>query len=430
MRRIATLLISAAAAPLLAAPTTVQTDYVPTWYEQFAKPTDSALPWTFWYWMYGNVSDEGIRLDLQAMKEASIKGFYLMPIKSAADGKGLGGDSEQLSPEWWKRMDTVFHTADSLNLEMGIHICDGFALAGGPWIKPEESMQRVVWSDTIINGGGIRNLVMPRPQKISNGYYEDIALLAYPATYCDDNKPKASVEFPFKSSKPCDIVMEYDKPFTLRSVEIVTGGNNYQAHRFKVYASDNGTDYKFVREISPARQGWQNTDALATYAIPATTARYFKFCWTPEGSNPGSEDMDAAKWKPNLKIGGLNLGSEPVIDGYEGKSGAVWRVSKYFPVDDKECVDPSKVIDLTPRLRRPSTTDAPLAFSLPKGKWHLVRIGHTSTGHTNATGGGAEDWNATSFRQPPLTSSSTTGLPPSTAMLPSTWQGKCLPDCM
>ena len=72
MRRIATLLISAAAAPLLAAPTTVQTDYVPTWYEQFAKPTDSALPWTFWYWMYGNVSDEGIRLDLQAMKEASI----------------------------------------------------------------------------------------------------------------------------------------------------------------------------------------------------------------------------------------------------------------------------------------------------------------------------------------------------------------------
>ena len=98
--------------------------------------------------------------------------------------------------------------------------------------------------------------------------------------------------------------------------------------------------------------------------------------------------MDAAKWKPNLKIGGLNLGSEPVIDGYEGKSGAVWRVSKYFPVDDKECVDPSKVIDLTPRLRRPSTTDAPLAFSLPKGKWHLVRIGHTSTGHTNATGGG------------------------------------------
>ena len=98
--------------------------------------------------------------------------------------------------------------------------------------------------------------------------------------------------------------------------------------------------------------------------------------------------MDAAKWKPNLRIGGMILGSEPVIDGYEGKSGIVWRVSKDFPIDDKECVNPSKVIDLTSRLMQSSKQDEPLAFTLPKGKWHIVRIGHTSTGHTNATGGG------------------------------------------
>ena len=98
--------------------------------------------------------------------------------------------------------------------------------------------------------------------------------------------------------------------------------------------------------------------------------------------------MDAAKWKPNLKIGGMNLGSEPVIDGYEGKSGVVWRVSKEFPVDDKECVDPTKVIDLTDRLMLSSAKGTPLSFTLPKGRWHIVRIGHTSTGHTNATGGG------------------------------------------
>lgn len=365
----------------------------PTWYEQFCQPQNQAKPWTFWYWMFGNVSDEGIRLDLHAMHDAGIKGFYLMPIKDPADSKdGLGGSSRQLSQEWWKRIDTVFHTADSLNLEMGIHFSDGFALAGGPWIKPEESMQKVVWSDTIVSGGKFnindKNLKLPLPKNIYKDYYEDIALYAYPATYADDRKPKASVEFPFKSTKPCDIIMQYDEPFTLRSVEIVTGGNNYQAHRFKVYASDNGVDYRFVREIYPARQGWQNTDALATYAIPATKAKYFKFHWTPEGSDPGSEDMDAAKWKPNLKIGGLNLGSEPVIDGYEGKSGVVWRVSKDFPVNDSECVNPTKVIDLTNKLLLSSTKDAPLGFSLPKGKWHIVRIGHTSTGHTNATGGG------------------------------------------
>lgn len=367
----------------------------PTWYEQFARPLDKSLPWTFWYWMFGNVSDEGIRLDLNAMHDAGIKGFYLMPIKDPTDSKdGLGGNSRQLSTEWWKRMDTAFRTADSLNLEMGIHFCDGFALAGGPWIKPEESMQKVVWSDTIVSGGrynynGKRRLSLATPCNIYKDYYKDIAVYAYPATYADDRKPTASVEFPFKSTQPCDIVMQYDKPFTLRSVEIVTGGNNYQAHRFKVYASDNGTDYKFVREIYPARQGWQNTDALATYAIPATTARYFKFHWTPEGSDPGSEDMDAAKWKPNLKIGGMNLGSEPVIDGYEGKSGVVWRVSKDFPIADSECVDPSKIIDLTDKFTQAlGNATATADIILPKGKWHIVRIGHTSTGHTNATGGG------------------------------------------
>lgn len=407
MKRLYSLFISAVATtPLIAAdnvmhpiPSMQQSSTVADaisapWYEQFAKPLNQAKPWTFWYWMFGNVSDEGIRLDLHAMHDSGIKGFYLMPIKDPTDSKeGLGGSSRQLSPEWWKRIDTVFHTADSLDLEMGIHFSDGFALAGGPWIKPEESMQKVVWSDTIVNGGKFNTkaknmLKLAKPKNIYKDYYKDVAVFAYPAAYTDYSKPKASVEFPFKSTKPCDIIMEYAEPFTLRSVEIVTGGNNYQAHRFKVYASDNGTDYRFVREIYPARQGWQNTDALATYAIPATTARYFKFHWTPEGSDPGSEDMDAAKWKPNLKIGGINLGSEPVIDGYEGKSGAVWRVSKDFPIADSECVDPSKIIDLTDQFRLSQDGSIASGFSLPKGKWHIVRIGQTSTGHTNATGGG------------------------------------------
>jgi len=359
-----------------------------SWHNQFLNPQKQAKPWTFWYWMYGCVTDEGIRLDLNAMHDAGIVGFYLMPIKSVADGKQYAGTAEQLSPEWWNRMQTVFHTADSLGLEMGIHYSDGFALGGGPWIKPEESMQRVVWTDTIVSGGKVA--VSLKQPKSYDGYYEDIAVFAYPATYYDDRKPVASVDFPFRSSKPCDIIMSYDKPYTLRSVEVITGGNNYQAHRFKVYASENGTDYRFVREIYPARQGWQNTDAYATYAIPATTARYFKFHWTPEGSDPGSEDMDAAKWKPNLRISGLKLGSEPVIDGYEGKSGAVWRVSKAFSANENECIPADKIIPITLQNGTVKTT-------LPKGRWHILRLGHTSTGHTNATGGGGRGFECDKF---------------------------------
>lgn len=385
MKKILSVILTCATMAPVTAQTTIQ-DNAPEWYKRFMSPSEKAAPWTFWYWMYGCVTDEGIRLDLNAMRDAGIKGFYLMPIKDVSDGAQYNGTSRQLSAEWWKRIDTVYNTANELGLEMGIHFSDGFALGGGPWITPEESMQRIVWSDTIVEGGK-QEITLPRPACKEN-YYEDITTFAYPADYIDDRKPKASVEFPFRSSEPCDIIMSYDEPYTLRSVEIVTGGNNYQAHRFKVYASDDGTNYRFVREISPARQGWQNTDAYATYAIPTTTARFFKFHWTPDGSDPGSEDMDAAKWKPNLKIAGIVLGSEPTIDGYEGKSGKVWRVSEYFPVADNECIPKDQVINLTGKLLSSDFLDKPFSINLPKGRWHILRIGHTTTGHVNATGGG------------------------------------------
>ena len=370
----------------------------------FGKRSSDAHPWTFWYWMYGCVSDEGIRLDLQAMKDAGIAGFYLMPIKDLSDGEEHGGTARQLSPEWWKRMDTVFHVADSLGLEIGIHLSDGFALAGGPWITPEMSMQKVVWTDTIVEGG--KEAVTLRQPETVQGYYEDIGVYAFPLNGGDKNnqsnrsnqtsplahdpaKPVASVEFPFRSTEPCEILFTYDAPFTLRHVRIVTGGNNYQAHRWKVMASIDGEQFTHVCDISPARQGWQNTDAQATYSIPATTARFFKFCWTPEGSDPGSEDMDAAKWRPVLKVADIQLGSEAVVDGYEGKSGLVWRVSGH----QGSRSDWSNRSDWNDRndwsnLMTPAILPAGGTAVLPPGQWRVLRMGHTSTGHTNATGGG------------------------------------------
>ena len=41
---------------------------------------DPARPWTFWYWMYGAVSKEGIKADLEGMSRIGLGGCYLMPI--------------------------------------------------------------------------------------------------------------------------------------------------------------------------------------------------------------------------------------------------------------------------------------------------------------------------------------------------------------
>ena len=121
-----------------------------------AMAQNEAKPWTFWYWMYGAVTKEGIKADVQAMKDAGLGGFYLMPIRGTSERPEYGGKAQQLTPEFWEVVDYAMQQADSADLQMGIHICDGFALAGGPWITPDESMQHVVFTDTIINGGNVK----------------------------------------------------------------------------------------------------------------------------------------------------------------------------------------------------------------------------------------------------------------------------------
>src|SRR5574344_551915 len=138
---------------------------------------DEAKPWTFWYWMYGAVSKPGIHADLVGMKQVGLGGCYLMPIRGVNEQPVYPGKAQQLSPKFWEMVDYAFQQADSLNLDMGIHICDGFALAGGPWITPQESMQKVVWTDTLVCGKNIKGLLLRRPNGYE-GYYEDIACLA------------------------------------------------------------------------------------------------------------------------------------------------------------------------------------------------------------------------------------------------------------
>ena len=383
--------------------------------DQFLSPSDEAKPWTFWYWMYSAVSKEGITADLEAMKHAGLGGTYLMPIKGIHEGAQYDGKAQQLTPEWWEMVRFSMEEADRLGLKLGMHICDGFALAGGPWITPKESMQKVVWSDTIVDGGKLNALRLPQPEAYEN-YYEDIALFALPVEDAADEMPakitcvnlatannvksaqtvNMDAAGIIRSSYPCYIQYEYKQAFTCRNIEIVLNGNNYQAHRLKVMASNDGVNYRFVKQLVPARQGWQNTDENSTHSIPATTARYFRFYWTPEGSEPGSEDMDAAKWKPNLKIKQLRLHQEARLNQWEGKAGLVWRVAESTREEEigkEDCYSLSQVINLTEQYKNAPAShskEKTITAVLPKGKWKLLRMGHTATGHTNATGGGGK----------------------------------------
>ena len=381
--------------------------YMPTEEQSVRYAADDARPWTFWYWMYGAVTPEGITADLEAMKQVGLGGAYLMPIKGVDQGPEYEGQAQQLTPEFWEMVDHSMKEAKRLGLRLGMHICDGFALAGGPWIAPQESMQKIVWSDTIIRGGNIERLPLPQLESYE-GYSEDIAtyaiplgkqpadvvmrpvisLATLPGTEVKDKKKAVNMDEKgvIRSSYPCRIDYTYEQPVTVSNVEIVLSGNNYQAHRLKVLVSDDGRNYRFLKQLKPARHGWQNTDCHSTHGLPPTTAKYFRFEWTPEGSEPGCEDLDAAKWKPNLKIKEIRLHTAPRIHQWEGKAGFVWRVadaSTSQEIPDEACVQLNEV-------RRLTLTDGALTAKLPEGEWRILRMGHTSTGHVNATAGGGK----------------------------------------
>lgn len=145
---------------------------------------DEAKPWTFWNWKYGSVSRPGIHADLTGMKNVGMGGIWLMPVREAGERLESQDGVAQLSPEFWKMMDYSFQLADSLDFDMGIHV-----LPGNPLVLPAESMQKVVWTDTIMKGGKkIEGLQMWQPESYKDGkmqsagseggYYQDIAAFA------------------------------------------------------------------------------------------------------------------------------------------------------------------------------------------------------------------------------------------------------------
>lgn len=145
---------------------------------------DEAKPWTFWNWKYGSVSRPGIHADLTGMKNVGMGGIWLMPVREAGECLEFQDGVAQLSPEFWKMMDYSFLLADSLDFDMGIHV-----LPGNPLVLPAESMQKVVWTDTIMKGGKkIEGLQMWQPESYKDGkmqsagseggYYQDIAAFA------------------------------------------------------------------------------------------------------------------------------------------------------------------------------------------------------------------------------------------------------------
>ena len=94
----------------------------------FSNPEVRYYPQTFWFWMNGHVSKEGITLDLEAMKRAGISGV----LNFDAGISIPQGPVKYLSQEWMDLKTHAIAEADRLGLTFSLHNCPGWSASGGP----------------------------------------------------------------------------------------------------------------------------------------------------------------------------------------------------------------------------------------------------------------------------------------------------------
>ncbi len=143
----------------------------------FNTPPDWSRPWVYWFWLNGNITREGITLDLEAMARQGIGGVLIMEVDQGAPV----GPVDFASDEWRDLFKFVCSEADRLGLEVNMNSDAGWNGSGGPWITPALAMQKVTWSETPVTGPSFFDADLPQPATVWD-YYQDIAVLAVPAT--------------------------------------------------------------------------------------------------------------------------------------------------------------------------------------------------------------------------------------------------------
>ena len=176
--------------------------------ETFKNPPDSSKPGVYWYFMDGNLSREAMTKDLESMKEVGINNLIFLEV-------GIGvprGPVDFMSEEWQDLYVHAVREAERLGIKILLGAGPGWCGSGGPWVKAEESMKHLVFSETEISGNQNVNIELPLPEqrsttwhKMKDPYYEDVAVYAIPKSIkpvITDINEKALYERDPYSSKP------------------------------------------------------------------------------------------------------------------------------------------------------------------------------------------------------------------------------------
>lgn len=388
----------------------------------FRNPPQAAKPRVWWHWMNGNVTKEGITHDLEWMNRVGIGGMQM--FEASLGTPRIVKEPVIFNTPIWK--ETVRHTASEaarLGLELTLSASGGWSQTGGPMVKPEEAMKKLVWSETIVQGDKPFAGKLPMPPN-KNGkfqdntagnqfptFYNDVAVVAYRLP--DNELPMAELNPKITAStavstavlidgKPgtkADIAVEqgtttawvqfaFDQPYEASAITLAVAtkmmGFFVPPATGQVLASMDGKDFSplltFPGEVhrpSPSR----------TYTFSPIKAKYFRVEFKPvvkDGYDitAGIAEMSGSTAPPErYEVAEIQLHHTPRVNQWQDKA-AFGLMFQYNGVPTPElpgAIATKDVIDLSAYMK----PDGTISWNAPAGNWRILRFGFTLTGQQN-----------------------------------------------
>ncbi|MEY3896322.1 MAG: hypothetical protein RLZZ214_1842 [Verrucomicrobiota bacterium] len=173
----------------------------------FLHPPDSARPGVYWYFMDGNLNGREMTADLESMKQAGLGNLVFLEVNVGVPQ----GPVKFMSEPWQDLFARAVHDAERLGLDISLGTGPGWCGSGGPWVKPEQSMQHLVSSAVEVTGPANFNAPLPVPEqrttqfhKLQSPFYEDVAVFAFPSrrpVITDIDEKALFIRQPFSSAK-------------------------------------------------------------------------------------------------------------------------------------------------------------------------------------------------------------------------------------
>ena len=155
----------------------------------FLHPDRIFYPETWFHFVNGNVSRKGITRDLEAIAQSGIQGIQLFHGRMSDDvWPGTEEPIECLTPKWEELVRHTASEAHRLGMRFSLQTCPGWAMSGGPWIKPEQAMRHLAYTRTDVQGGKEANVALPIDAKQDWRDWRDICVLAFPTPQSDTGK--------------------------------------------------------------------------------------------------------------------------------------------------------------------------------------------------------------------------------------------------